>query len=162
MSNVKFLWYICHCLATTTLHPFSLIQSSVDEPQLQPNKSTVDEPQLQLIKSSVDDPQSQSIKSSVDDPQSQSIRSSVDAPQVQSIKTSADEPQLQFIQPTVDELQLQFNAYEQRQEQVEHILRHWDRAQGLLLVPLLSEENQPVSQDAREVSLLALSLYFFA
>ncbi|XP_030281249.1 hydrocephalus-inducing protein homolog isoform X1 [Sparus aurata] len=125
-------------------------QSGVDEPQLQPNKSIVDEPQSQFIKSSVDDPQSQSIKSSVDDPQSQSIRSSVDAPQVQAIKTSADEPQLQFIQPAVDELQLQFSAYEQRQEQVEHILRHWDRAQGLLLVPLLSEETQPVSQDARE------------
>lgn len=133
----------------------------MDEPQLQPNKSIVDEPQSQFIKSGVDDPQSQSIKSSVDDPQSQSIRSSVDAPQVQAIKTSADEPQLQFIQPAVDELQLQFSAYEQRQEQVEHILRHWDRAQGLLLVPLLSEETQPVSQDAREVSLLTVCRLFF-
>lgn len=138
------LQQICHRLATKTLHLFSQIQSSVDEPQLQPNKS------------SVDDPQSQSIKSSVDEPQSQSVQSSVDVLQVQSIKSSADEPQSQFIQSGVDELQLQFNSYEQRQEQVEHILRHWDRAQGLLLVPLLSEETQPVSQDAREVSLLTV------
>ncbi|KAE8295968.1 Hydrocephalus-inducing protein Hy-3 [Larimichthys crocea] len=42
---------------------------------------------------------------------------------------------------TVDELQSQFSVYEQSQEQVEHILRHWDRAQGSLLVPLPSEEG---------------------
>ncbi|XP_073328914.1 hydrocephalus-inducing protein homolog [Pagrus major] len=126
------------------------IKSSVDEPQLQSIKSTVDEPQSQSIKSTVDEPQLQSIKSSVDEPQSQSNKSSVDEPKMQSIKSSADEPQLQFIESSVDELQLQFSAYEQRQEQVEHILRHWDRAQGLLLVPFPSEETQPMSQDATE------------
>ncbi|XP_035521672.1 hydrocephalus-inducing protein homolog [Morone saxatilis] len=41
----------------------------------------------------------------------------------------------------VDELQFQFIAYEQSQEQVEHILQHWDRAQGLLLVPFPNEET---------------------
>ncbi|XP_070763174.1 hydrocephalus-inducing protein homolog [Enoplosus armatus] len=39
-------------------------------------------------------------------------------------------------------------AYKQSQEQVEHILQHWDRAKGLLLVPLPSEEGPPVSEDA--------------
>ncbi|XP_045894223.1 hydrocephalus-inducing protein homolog [Micropterus dolomieu] len=49
---------------------------------------------------------------------------------------------------SVDELQSQFSEYERIQEQVEHILHHWDRVQGLLLVPLPSEECPPVSEDA--------------
>ncbi|XP_022605572.1 hydrocephalus-inducing protein homolog [Seriola dumerili] len=73
--------------------------------------------------------------------------------QTEEIKTShAESPQ-----PTdkpekekfvVDELQAQFSAYEQSQVQVEHILQHWDRAQGLLLVSLPSGETPPVSEDA--------------
>ncbi|KAM7413943.1 hypothetical protein PAMA_018980 [Pampus argenteus] len=47
----------------------------------------------------------------------------------------------------VDELQCQFSAYEQSRAQVEHILQHWDRAQGLLLVPLLNEESPPGTED---------------
>ncbi len=54
-----------------------------------------------------------------------------------------DCPPLLPVQSSVDELQSQFSAYEQSQEQVEHILQHWDRAQGLLLVPLPSEEGPP-------------------
>uniref|UniRef100_A0AAV2L4X0 Uncharacterized protein n=1 Tax=Knipowitschia caucasica TaxID=637954 RepID=A0AAV2L4X0_KNICA len=36
---------------------------------------------------------------------------------------------------SVDELQTEFIAFEQSQVQVEHILQHWDRVQGVLLVP---------------------------
>ncbi|KAM9376113.1 hydrocephalus-inducing protein-like [Pholidichthys leucotaenia] len=50
-------------------------------------------------------------------------------------------------QSAVDELQLQFIAYEQCQAQIEHILHHWDRAQGLLLVPLPSKKASPVSDE---------------
>lgn len=53
-----------------------------------------------------------------------------------------------FFQSSVDELQSHFIAYEQIQEQVEHILQHWDLDQGLLLVPLPSEETLPVPEDA--------------
>ncbi|XP_027128846.1 hydrocephalus-inducing protein homolog isoform X3 [Larimichthys crocea] len=60
-------------------------------------------------------------------------------------KLQAEAPQsaekLEGEMSTVDELQSQFSVYEQSQEQVEHILRHWDRAQGSLLVPLPSEEG---------------------
>ncbi|KAI3370851.1 hypothetical protein L3Q82_007368 [Scortum barcoo] len=52
------------------------------------------------------------------------------------------------IESSVDELQSQFSAYEQSHQLVEHILQHWDRAQGLLLVPLPAEEGPPVSEDA--------------
>ncbi|XP_040894088.1 hydrocephalus-inducing protein homolog [Toxotes jaculatrix] len=48
----------------------------------------------------------------------------------------------------VDELQTQFGTYERSQAQVEHILQHWDRVQGLLLVSLPSEEAPTVSEDA--------------
>lgn len=51
------------------------------------------------------------------------------------------------IQPSVDELQTQFNAYEQSQEQVEHILRHWDRALLTLLVPVPNEDSPAVSEE---------------
>nr|XP_019962004.1 PREDICTED: hydrocephalus-inducing protein homolog [Paralichthys olivaceus] len=47
----------------------------------------------------------------------------------------------------VCELQSQFIAYEQSKVQVEHILKHWDRARGLLLVPLPGEAP-PGSEDA--------------
>ncbi|XP_053175951.1 hydrocephalus-inducing protein homolog [Scomber japonicus] len=47
----------------------------------------------------------------------------------------------------VDELQCQFSAYEQSQAQVEHILQHWDRAQGFLMVPLPGEEVPPGTED---------------
>ncbi|XP_034061831.1 LOW QUALITY PROTEIN: hydrocephalus-inducing protein homolog [Gymnodraco acuticeps] len=46
-----------------------------------------------------------------------------------------------------DELQSQFSAYEKIQEQVEHILQHWDRAQSLLLLPLPTEEAPLSSED---------------
>ncbi|CAB1432186.1 unnamed protein product [Pleuronectes platessa] len=46
----------------------------------------------------------------------------------------------------VSELQSQFLAYEQSQVQVEHILKHWDRARVLLLVALASEAP-PVPED---------------
>ncbi|KAI3371721.1 hypothetical protein L3Q82_024292, partial [Scortum barcoo] len=52
------------------------------------------------------------------------------------------------IESSVDELQSQFSVYEQSQQQMEHILQHWDRAQGLLWVPLPSEEGPSVSEDA--------------
>ncbi|TDH09205.1 hypothetical protein EPR50_G00084380 [Perca flavescens] len=52
------------------------------------------------------------------------------------------------MQSIVDELQSQFSVYEQSQDQVEHILQNWDRAQGLLLVPLPIEEAPVVSEDA--------------
>ncbi|XP_029009061.1 hydrocephalus-inducing protein homolog isoform X2 [Betta splendens] len=38
--------------------------------------------------------------------------------------------------------------YEQIQQQVQHILQHWDSNQGLLLVPLPGEESLPVPEDA--------------
>lgn len=60
------------------------------------------------------------------------------------------------IQSSVDVLQSQFSEYELSQEQVEHILQHWDRAQGLLLVPLPSEEGPPDKQ----VSVLIVSCIF--
>lgn len=50
------------------------------------------------------------------------------------------------IQSIVDELQSQFRAYEQSQEQVEHILQHWDREHGLLLVPLPSDASPAMSE----------------
>ncbi|XP_026166304.1 hydrocephalus-inducing protein-like isoform X3 [Mastacembelus armatus] len=48
----------------------------------------------------------------------------------------------------VDELQSHFSAYEQTQLQVKHILQHWDRVQGLLLVPLPRKESSPVPVDS--------------
>nr|XP_046249402.1 hydrocephalus-inducing protein homolog [Scatophagus argus] len=67
-------------------------------------------------------------------------------------KSKAEAPQpadkLDGETSSVDELQSQFCAYEQIQKQVEHILQHWDRAQGLLLVPVPSEEAPLVSDDA--------------
>lgn len=64
------------------------------------------------------------------------------------------------IQSGVDELQCQFSAYEQSQAQVEHILQYWDRDQGLLLVPLPSEEAPLGTEDVlteKQVSLLTSS-----
>ncbi|XP_031731518.1 hydrocephalus-inducing protein homolog isoform X1 [Anarrhichthys ocellatus] len=52
----------------------------------------------------------------------------------------------------VDELQSQFSAYEQSQGQVEHILQHWDRARGLLLVPFPGEEDAPTEKQTAVVS----------
>lgn len=52
------------------------------------------------------------------------------------------------IQPRVDQLQTQFNAYEQSQEQVVHILRHWDRTLLMLLVPVPNEDSSTVSEEA--------------
>ncbi|KAM9351917.1 LOW QUALITY PROTEIN: hydrocephalus-inducing protein homolog [Symphorus nematophorus] len=49
---------------------------------------------------------------------------------------------------SLDELHSQFSVYEQTQEKVVHILQHWDRAQGLLLVPVPGEEEPLVSKDA--------------
>ncbi|KAM9854716.1 hydrocephalus-inducing protein homolog [Aulostomus maculatus] len=49
-------------------------------------------------------------------------------------------------QIVVDELQCQFRSYEQSQAKVEHICQYWDRARGLLLVPL---EAPPVLEDVR-------------
>ncbi|XP_034444093.1 hydrocephalus-inducing protein homolog [Hippoglossus hippoglossus] len=46
----------------------------------------------------------------------------------------------------VSELQSQFIAYEQSRVQVEHILKHWDQARGLLLVSLI-REPVPVPED---------------
>lgn len=57
----------------------------------------------------------------------------------------------------MDELQSQFSVYEQSQEQVEHILRHWDRAQGSLLVPLPSEEGSEEVVTEKQASLLTVS-----
>ncbi|KAM9351908.1 hydrocephalus-inducing protein homolog [Symphorus nematophorus] len=51
-------------------------------------------------------------------------------------------------QSSVDELQSRFSVYEQTQEKVVHILQHWDRAQGLLLVPVPGEEDPLLSKDA--------------
>lgn len=50
-------------------------------------------------------------------------------------------------QPSVDQLQTQFNAYEQSKEQVEHVLRHWDRTLLMLLVPVPLEESPTVSEE---------------
>lgn len=50
-------------------------------------------------------------------------------------------------QRNVDELQTQFNAYQQSQEHVVHILRHWDRELLTLLVPVPSEELPTVSEE---------------
>ncbi|CAJ1057505.1 hydrocephalus-inducing protein homolog isoform X2 [Xyrichtys novacula] len=52
---------------------------------------------------------------------------------------------LQKETPCVDQLQSQFTAYEQSQKQVENILQHWDRVQGLLLYPV-SDETLPDKQ----------------
>ncbi|XP_029378255.1 hydrocephalus-inducing protein homolog [Echeneis naucrates] len=49
---------------------------------------------------------------------------------------------------SVGELQSQFIVYEQSRAEVEHILQYWDRAQGVLLVPLPSGEAPPVPEDA--------------
>ncbi|GAA6221266.1 hydrocephalus-inducing protein homolog [Lates japonicus] len=71
----------------------------------------------------------------------------------ETIAVHAESPQptdkLEREKSSVDELQSQFSAYEQSQMQVEHILQHWDRAKGLLLVPLPSEEPPTVSEDAQ-------------
>ncbi|XP_028440234.1 hydrocephalus-inducing protein homolog [Perca flavescens] len=72
--------------------------------------------------------------------------------QTQTEETKAESPQptdkLEKEKSIVDELQSQFSVYEQSQDQVEHILQNWDRAQGLLLVPLPIEEAPVVSEDA--------------
>lgn len=67
-----------------------------------------------------------------------------------SVLFTADDLIITFFlfQSSVDESDSHFIAYEQIQEQVEHILQHWDLAQGLLLLPLASEETLPVSEDA--------------
>ncbi|XP_075998117.1 hydrocephalus-inducing protein homolog [Genypterus blacodes] len=50
-------------------------------------------------------------------------------------------------QSSVDELQSRFIVYERSQAQVHHILQHWERAQGMLLVPLLGDEIPPMSEE---------------
>lgn len=50
-------------------------------------------------------------------------------------------------QSSVDELQSRFNVYERSQAQVDHILQYWERALGLLLVPLPADENLSVSEE---------------
>nr|XP_029134421.1 hydrocephalus-inducing protein homolog [Labrus bergylta] len=61
----------------------------------------------------------------------------------------------------VDELQTLFSLYEQSQEQVEYILQHWDRVQGLLLVPetdeTVPEKHTPVSKRSKKANSKALS-----
>lgn len=44
------------------------------------------------------------------------------------------------IQSQVENLQSKFCQYEESQALVEHILQHWDRRRGLLLVPLPTED----------------------
>lgn len=46
------------------------------------------------------------------------------------------------------ELQCQFGEYEQSQVEVEHILQHWDRVQGILLVPVPCKETHSGPDDA--------------
>ncbi|XP_041651130.1 hydrocephalus-inducing protein homolog [Cheilinus undulatus] len=53
----------------------------------------------------------------------------------------------------VDEQQSLFSLYEQSQEQVEYILQHWDRAQGLLQVPpddTVPERRTPAGKSDRK------------
>lgn len=67
------------------------------------------------------------------------------------------------IQPVVDELQCQFNAYQQSQEQVKHILLHWDRVHGLLQVPLPVEEASTVYEGVtteKKVNCLTVNCIF--
>lgn len=63
------------------------------------------------------------------------------------------------IQSSMDDLQSQFRAYEQCQEQVQHISEHWDRAQGLLLLPFPNEAPQAAenASTGKQVSLLTVS-----
>ncbi|XP_037539075.1 hydrocephalus-inducing protein homolog [Nematolebias whitei] len=49
---------------------------------------------------------------------------------------------------TKNDLQCQFSEYEQSQVEVEHILQHWDRVQGLLLVPVPCRETHSGPDDA--------------
>uniref|UniRef100_UPI003AADF4DB hydrocephalus-inducing protein homolog n=1 Tax=Centroberyx gerrardi TaxID=166262 RepID=UPI003AADF4DB len=50
-------------------------------------------------------------------------------------------------QSSEDKLLSRFHAYEQDQVPVGHILQYWDRAQGLLLVPLFTDEAPPAPED---------------
>ncbi|XP_074533739.1 hydrocephalus-inducing protein homolog [Halichoeres trimaculatus] len=63
--------------------------------------------------------------------------------------------------PVVDELQCLFTEYEQGRDQVEHTLQYWDRAQGLLLVPLLDEtipdKHTPVGKRSKRANSKAIS-----
>ncbi|XP_075998116.1 hydrocephalus-inducing protein homolog [Genypterus blacodes] len=54
---------------------------------------------------------------------------------------------LERAQSSVDGMQSRFIAYESSQAQVDHILQHWERALGRLLVPLLGDEIPPVSEE---------------
>ncbi|XP_049580395.1 hydrocephalus-inducing protein homolog [Syngnathus scovelli] len=45
--------------------------------------------------------------------------------------------------PVIDKLHNMFSAYEKCQIQVEHILQHWDRENGLLRVPLPGQDTSP-------------------
>ncbi|XP_077955507.1 hydrocephalus-inducing protein homolog isoform X2 [Gasterosteus aculeatus] len=74
-------------------------------------------------------------------------------------EVSTEESALERKQPNqsvVNELQSQFSVYEQTREQVDHILQHWDRARGLLLVPLPGDEAPPVFEDAQTVKKTAV------
>lgn len=56
-------------------------------------------------------------------------------------------------QALVIEMQAQLTNYEKNKEQVNHILKYWDRTKGMLLVPLPEKEAQP----EKKVSLMSLS-----
>ncbi|XP_077372587.1 hydrocephalus-inducing protein homolog [Festucalex cinctus] len=49
--------------------------------------------------------------------------------------------------PPVDKLHSMFSSYEKIQIQVEHILQHWDRENGLLRVPLPGQEPLPAPEE---------------
>ncbi|XP_034542457.1 hydrocephalus-inducing protein homolog isoform X2 [Notolabrus celidotus] len=61
----------------------------------------------------------------------------------------------------VDELQSLFTVYEQSQEQVEYTLQHWDRTQGLLLVPVSDEtipdKHTPVGKRSKRANSKTMS-----
>ncbi|KAL6479129.1 hypothetical protein MHYP_G00125620 [Metynnis hypsauchen] len=48
------------------------------------------------------------------------------------------------------QLLFRFRLYEQSQAQIQHVLQYWDRAQGLLLQPLFSEEQPQELEEATE------------
>lgn len=60
----------------------------------------------------------------------------------------------------MDDLQSQFRAYEQTQEQVEHILQHWDREEGSLLVPLPIDASPAISEMSATEKQVNISLLF--
>ncbi|XP_013867590.1 hydrocephalus-inducing protein homolog [Austrofundulus limnaeus] len=80
---------------------------------------------------------------------SDSKQSLVDTKEEQNVTKAAESSQSPHkTERKKDELQRHFAEYEQIQAAVEHILQHWDRTQGLLLVPVSGEEVQPGPDDA--------------